>query len=47
MGFCASLNEKKAELGDVVVCSKLITYAFIKQEGDMVEERLLHMLRYI
>ena len=39
VGFCASLNEKKAELGDVVVCSKLITYASIKQEGDMVEER--------
>ena len=39
VGFCATLNEKKAELGDVVVCSKLITYASIKQEGDMVEER--------
>ena len=39
VGLCASLNEKKAELGDVVVCSKLITYVFIKQEGDMVQER--------
>ena len=39
VGFCASLNEKKAELGDVVVCSKLITYAFIKREGDMIQER--------
>ena len=30
VGFCGSLNEQKAKLGDVVVCSKLITYASIK-----------------
>ena len=38
VGFCTSLNEKKAELGDVVVCSELNAYAFIKQDGDMVVE---------
>ena len=39
LGFCASLNKEKAKLGDVVVCSKLITYAFIKQEEDRIEEQ--------
>ena len=39
VGFCASLNEEKAKLGDVVVCSKIITYAFIKQKGTEIEDR--------
>lgn len=39
VGFFASLNEKKAKLGDVVVCSKLITYAFITRNGNRIEER--------
>ena len=28
-----------AKLGDVVVCSKIITYAFIKQKGTEIEDR--------
>lgn len=39
VGFCASLDEEKAKLGDVVVCSKLITYAFITRNGNRIEER--------
>ncbi|XP_022790067.1 uncharacterized protein LOC111329602 [Stylophora pistillata] len=39
VGFCASLNEEKAKLGDVVVCSKLITYAFITRTGNRIKER--------
>ena len=39
VGFCGGLNDKKAKLGDVVVCSKLTTYAFIKHTNDRIEER--------
>ena len=33
------LNEKKAKLGDVVVSSKLITYAFVKHTKAGIEQR--------
>ena len=39
VGFCGGLNEKKAKLGDVVVSSKLITYAFVKHTKGEIEER--------
>ena len=39
VGFCGGLNEKKAKLGDIVVSSKLITYAFVKHTKGGIEER--------
>ena len=39
VGFCGSLNEKKAKLGDVVVSSRLITYAFVKHTKGGIEQR--------
>ena len=39
VGYCASLNRKKAKLGDVVVSSKLTTYAPVKVgENGEIEE---------
>ncbi|PFX25968.1 uncharacterized protein LOC111329614 [Stylophora pistillata] len=39
VGYCGSLNEEKAKLGDVIVSSKLTTYAFAKEWEDGIEER--------
>ena len=39
VGFCGSMNRKKAKLGDVVVSAKLITYAPTKVIGDDIQER--------
>ena len=39
VGYCASLDEKKAKLGDVIVSAKLITYALVKVRKDGIEER--------
>ena len=39
VGFCGSMNKEKAKLGDVVVSSKLITYAAVKITDDGIEER--------
>ena len=40
VGYCASLNRKKAKLGDVVVSSKLTTYAPVKvgENGEIEEQ---------
>lgn len=39
VGYCGSLNEEKAKLGDVILSSKLITYASVKERKDEIEER--------
>lgn len=39
VGFCGSLNEGKAKLGDVVVSAKLITYAPSKVTSTGIQER--------
>ncbi|XP_068721352.1 uncharacterized protein [Montipora capricornis] len=39
VGFCGSLNEEKATLGDVVVSAKLITYAPSKVTSTGIQER--------
>ena len=39
VGYCASMNEKKAKLGDVIVSAKLITYALVKVRKEGIEER--------
>ena len=42
VGYCASLNRKKAKIGDVVVSAKLTTYAPVKVEKDGDIEELGH-----
>ena len=39
VGYCASLDENKAKLGDVIVSAKLITYALVKERKDGIEKR--------
>lgn len=39
VGYCGGLNTKKAKLGDVIVSSKLITYAFNKQGNNGIIDR--------
>ena len=39
VGFCGSMNKKKAKLGDVVVSAKLITYAPTEVTRDGIQER--------
>ena len=39
VGYCASLDEKKAKLGDVIVSAKLITYALTKARKNKIEHR--------
>lgn len=39
VGICASLNERKAKLGDVVVSRELATYSSIKQTEKGIEDR--------
>ena len=39
VGYCASLDEKKAKLGDVILSSKLIAYPSTKVRKDGTEER--------
>ena len=39
VGYCASLDEKKAKLCDVIVSLKLITYALTEVRKNMIEER--------
>ena len=41
VGFCASVNEQKAKLGDVVVCSEIITYASRGQNIKAPLDRLM------
>ena len=38
VGYCASLDEEKAKLGDVIVSAKLITYALTKVSKDGIKE---------
>ena len=39
VGYCASMDEKKAKLGDVIVSAKLITYALNRVGENEIEER--------
>ena len=39
VGYCASLDEKKAKLGDVIVPAKLITYNLAKVRENKIEHR--------
>ncbi|XP_015766627.1 PREDICTED: uncharacterized protein LOC107345432 isoform X7 [Acropora digitifera] len=39
VGFCAGLKEKKVKCGDVIISSKLATYAPTKVTGDGITER--------
>ena len=39
VGYCASMDEKKAKLGDVIVSAKLITYALTKKRKNKIEHR--------
>ena len=39
VGYCASLDENEAKLGDVIVSAKLITYALVKVRKEGIEER--------
>ena len=39
VGFCAGLKEKKVKCGDVIISSKLATYAPTKGTGDEIIER--------
>ncbi|XP_067018137.1 death domain-containing ATP nucleosidase-like [Acropora muricata] len=39
VGYCAGLKEEKVKLGDVIISSKLATYAPIEATGDGIIER--------
>ena len=39
VGFCGSMNKKEAKLGDVVVSTKLITYAPTEVTRDGIQDR--------
>ena len=43
VGFCGSLNETKAKLGDVVVSARLLTYAPTKVTANGIQECGIHV----